>query len=117
MYLNRIKFKGSVVYLFLTTTECFSPENPVYKAVQVRLKEIGYDADCNHVFIGELGKLIFGYDEIDNYFPEGHILDYIKQNRQQLNNQLVYDLIYIFSTDVTAEQVKNIIGDYDKYSK
>jgi hypothetical protein len=55
MYLNTVRFVDSEVLLFLTASECFTPSNPVYKAVQVALEEMGYEPKCNHIFKGCLG--------------------------------------------------------------
>lgn len=113
MYVNTIKFKSSKVCQFLTSTECFTPENPVYAAVQKTLVEMGYEQECNHVFKGCLGNLHFQYHEQEVYDPLSNAItyEYIKHNRTLLEGAtgFITDLEYIFITSVPADKVDMIL--------
>lgn len=99
--------------MFLTSEECFTPSNPVYKAVQNTLEEMGFKPECNHIFKGELGHLHFTHTEIEYYSPisDAIIYEHIKHNRMQLKvaGELISNLEYIFSTGVPAEHVGTVL--------
>ena len=113
MYINTIKFKGIKVSLFITSEECFTPENPIYVAVQKALVEMGYEQECNHAFNGCLGDLHFGYYVVDVYTPLSEPLFYeqIKDNRRHMGDgtNFIIDLEYIFTTGVPADKINMIL--------
>lgn len=111
MYLNTVRFIDSEVILFLTSSECFSPSNPVYKAVQVALEEMGYKPTCNHVFKGCLGNLHFTHTKIDDYFPSANKMRLIEENKKQLTHAygFIADLEYVFTTGILPENVGKIL--------
>ena len=113
MYVNTIKYEHNNVVEFITSKECFTPENPVYAAVQKTLVEMGYEQECNHVFKGKgwLGVLRFCYSEVDLYQPDRYQIDNIKSNRSKIivAAAFISDLEYIFTTDVPADKVDMIL--------
>ena len=114
MYINTISFNGKKVSMFLTSEECFTPYNPVYKAVQICLKEMGYVPECNHVFKGGMGNIHFTHSETDVFCPDTnyYLLDaFIRTNKNELHVAygFITDLEYIFLTGVPAEKVANIL--------
>ena len=113
MFLNSIKFKGQTVVIFLTSEECFSPYNPVYKKIQETLVELGYKPECNHVFNGVLGNLHFSHTEVNMYVPTANILELeqIKSSRLHIDDtrKIVRHLEYIFMTNVSANDVGKVL--------
>jgi hypothetical protein len=113
MYKNIIRFEHNRVSMFLTSTECFTSSNPVYKAIQETLEEMGFKPECNHVFKCNYGVLSFTHEEVDNYSPiaDAMIFEQIKHNRMNLTKcaPIISDLEYIFSTGVPAEHVGTVL--------
>ena len=116
MYENFITINFSKVMTFLSSEECFTPSNPVYKAVQIALEEMGFEPECNHVFRmkNPTTNLHFTHKEVELYSPVWKELQWISENREknltEAEDQLLRNLGYIFFTDVKPEDVKKVLN-------
>ena len=115
MYENFISINFTKVLTFISAEECFTPSNPVYKAIQIALEKMGYEPECNHVFLlkNPRTKLHFTHREIEWYSPTWRELQRISESREkcltEAEDKLLRNLSYVFFTDVKAEDVNKIL--------
>lgn len=112
MYLNTISYNYAKVSSFLTSEECFTPHNPLYKKVQKVLEEIGWDPECNHVFRGDFGPLQFTHSEVRVYHTIYQQEEQRRHNRKNMKSEakdLISNLEYIFLQEISPESVEKIL--------